>query len=182
MGRVGGELKTRVYRTGDSSDRRIHLSRRLTVEGMCSMIEMRMAAANISAEIVSPGSPSIQRTQRQLRFLAAFAECGRVISASRAARVHRSSHYVWMRTDPTYPARFNAAREMAGTMLHDEAVERAVHGMRVPVLYKGRPVRINGKVLYRCVYSERLLIHLLETCDPEKFGRRAENRRPVPSQ
>jgi hypothetical protein len=131
-----------------------------------------MSAANIANDLVSRESLSVQRIQRQTKFLAAFAACGRVVAASRAAQVHRSSHYVWMRNDPTYPARFNAARERAGTMLRDEAVERAMHGMRIPVLYKGRPVRINGKVLYESVYSERLLIHLLEVLLPEQFGRR----------
>jgi hypothetical protein len=116
-------------------------------------------------------TPNAHRILRQTKFLAAFAACGRILSASRAAQVHRSSHYVWMRNDPTYPARFKAARQWAGTMLQDEAVERAVHGMRRPTLYKGRAVRINGRVLYESVYSNRLLIHLLEVLMPEKYGR-----------
>jgi hypothetical protein len=136
------------------------------------MIELKMAATTISGKLVSRETPNANRIQRQARFLAAFAECGRILSASRAAQVHRSSHYVWMRNDPTYPPRFRAALDRAGTMIQDEVVERAVQGMRRPVLYRGRAVRINGKVLYESVYSDTLLIHLLEVLMPEKYGRR----------
>ena len=115
---------------------------------------------------------NFRRSQNQERFLGAYSECASIERASRCAQINRTTHYVWMRKDPTYPPRFKDAQKRAASNLHDEAVRRAVHGMRKPVLYKGRPVRINGKILYQVEYSARLLIRLMEICDPERYGRR----------
>ncbi len=54
-------------------------------------------------------------------------------------------------------------------------LRRAVEGVRRPVLHKGKPVYINGEILYQVEYSDRLLERLLEVHNPEKFGRRTEN-------
>jgi len=112
-----------------------------------------------------------RRWLNQERFLGAYSECASIVRASRCAQINRTTHYVWMREDPTYPARFKDAQERAASNLRDEAVRRAVHGIRKPVLYKGKPVRVNGKILYQVEYSARLLIRLMEICDPQRYGR-----------
>ena len=119
---------------------------------------------------------AIPQKDRQERFLAAFGACGSVRLASRWARVHRQTHYFWLREDPTYPARFEEARRRAAQELEDEAVRRAHEGVRKPVLYKGKPVRIHGEILYETEYSDQLLIRLLEAHNPERYRRRDENR------
>src|ERR1035438_705529 len=66
------------------------------------------------------------------------------------------------------------ARERATQTLQDEAVRRAVEGVRRPVLYRGKQVYIQGKPLFEIEYSDQLLIRLLEAFNPEKYGRRVE--------
>jgi hypothetical protein len=110
----------------------------------------------------------------QTLFLAAFAASCSVQKAATWANIHRQTHYDWMRKDATYPARFEEARQRAADMLEDEAVRRAVHGIRRPVLYRGKQVYIQGEPVYQVAYSDELLIRLLEAWKPEKYGRRNE--------
>ena len=110
----------------------------------------------------------------QTRFLAAFAVSCSVQKAARCANIHRQTHYDWLREDATYPSRFEEARQRAAQMLEDEAVRRAVHGVRRPVLYRGKQVHLRGEPLYQIAYSDELLIRLLEAWKPEKYGRRNE--------
>jgi hypothetical protein len=110
----------------------------------------------------------------QKRFLEAFEVSCSIQKAARWANIHRQTHYDWMRKDATYPARFAEARERATQTLQDEAVRRAVEGVRRPVLYRGKQVYIQGKPLFDIEYSDQLLIRLLEAFNPEKYGRRFE--------
>jgi transposase len=110
----------------------------------------------------------------QKRFLEAFEVSCSIQKAARWANIHRQTHYDWLRKDATYPARFAEARERATQTLEDEAVRRAVEGVRRPVLYRGKQVYIQGKPLFDIEYSDQLLIRLLEAFNPEKYGRRVE--------
>jgi hypothetical protein len=111
----------------------------------------------------------------QNQFLEAFAVSCSVQKAARWAGVHRQTHYDWMREDATYPTRFAQARERAAQSLEDEAVRRAMEGIRRPVLYRGKQVYIQGEPAYQIEYSDQLLIRLLEANNPERFGRRHES-------
>jgi hypothetical protein len=65
--------------------------------------------------------------------------------------------------------------ERATCLLEDEAVRRAHEGLRKPVLYRGRVVRINGEIVYEHTYSDTLLIRLLKALAPDKYKRQVEN-------
>jgi hypothetical protein len=117
-------------------------------------------------------APNFRKFERQSRFLAALSGCGSILRASRLARIDRTTHYVWMREDPTYRERFEEARQQAARGLEDEAVRRAWHGVRKPVLYKGKQVYIQGEPLFETEYSDALLALLLKANDPERFGDR----------
>jgi hypothetical protein len=106
--------------------------------------------------------------------LEAFAVSCSIQKAARWANIHRQTHYDWLRKDATYPARFAEARERATQTLEDEAVRRAVEGVRRPVLYRGKQVYIHGEPLFEIEYSDQLLIRLLEAFNPEEYGRRVE--------
>ena len=110
----------------------------------------------------------------QKRFLECFEVSCSIQKAARWANIHRQTHYDWLRKDATYPARFAEARERATQTLEDEAVRRAVEGVRRPVLYRGKQVYIQGEPLFEIEYSDQLLIRLLEAYNPEKYGRRVE--------
>ena len=74
---------------------------------------------------------------KQKAFLAAYAVCGVLAEAARAAKVARRSHYDWM-ADPAYQAAFNDAEEEAIERLEFEARSRAETGVAEPVIYQGQ--------------------------------------------
>jgi hypothetical protein len=80
-----------------------------------------------------------------------------------------------MREDSTYRVQFQEAQCQAAGMLEDEAVRRAHDGVKKLILYKGKPVMIQGEPLFEHQYSDMLLIRLLEAYNPERFGRRYED-------
>jgi hypothetical protein len=79
-----------------------------------------------------------------------------------------------MKLDPTYPPRFKDAQARAAQTFEDEAVRRAVHGVKRPMFYQGKPIKIDGEIVYEHEYSDRLLERLLEANNPQKFKRRSE--------
>ena len=123
-------------------------------------------------------------------FLRCYAETGSVTGAAAAARIHRSTHYRRLKSDPTYQAAFEAAGEVAIGVLEDEALRRAVEGVPEPVTYQGqfsylpkldeadnvvldpegRPIR--GKLVSIRRYSDSLLMFLLRGARPEKYRER----------
>jgi len=103
------------------------------------------------------------RVLHQKKFLAAFSECGIVNWAARWAKVHRTSHYVWMNEDPTYPARFEEAEKRAARGLVDEATRRGRFGVSKPVWYKGRVVG------YETEFSDRMLELVIKGELPRKY-------------
>jgi hypothetical protein len=111
------------------------------------------------------------RTRMQECFLMCYEQTGQILGASRGAKVARSAHYRWLEKDPTYLPRFQDARIKATQGLKDEAVRRAMDGVRKLVLYKGQPVRVEGQLLYEHKYSDHLMIKLLEAGDPDNFNR-----------
>jgi hypothetical protein len=93
-----------------------------------------------------------------------------VLVASQWSKVARSEHYRWLHEDPSYRGRFEAADRWYMQTLKDEAVRRAHEGIRKLVLYKGQPVFYQGEPVYEHIYSDNLLIKLLEAGDPDKFN------------
>lgn len=111
-------------------------------------------------------STSIDSSVHQRRFLECFAACGSIVQASRWAKLSRQAHYNWLREDPTYRKRFEAAEERAARALEDEAVRRAKDGVRKPVFHKGKIVG------YVTEYSDALMAKLLAANNPQKFSER----------
>jgi hypothetical protein len=109
--------------------------------------------------------------QAQRRFLAVFRETGSILQTSRATKLSRTHHYEWMRTDREYQAEFKLAEADAAQALLDEAVRRARFGVKSPVLYNGKVVRVKGEVLYEYKYSDTLMQFLLKGLIPDVFHR-----------
>lgn len=105
----------------------------------------------------------IDASVHQKRFLSAFAASASVLQASRWAKISRQAHYNWLKEDPTYRARFDAATEQAAQTLEDEATRRAHEGLRKAVRYKGKVVG------YETEYSDSLLIERLRALRPDKY-------------
>ncbi len=86
-------------------------------------------------------------TAKQTAFLAAYAQCGVVSDAARAAGINRTTHYQWLEQSAEYAAAFAQSQQRLADLLVDEAVRRALAG------------------------SDRLLEFLLKGLKPEMFNR-----------
>ncbi len=112
------------------------------------------------------------RKTAQRAALSAYAQTGNLRLALEAAKVGRRTHYDWLRDDPEYAAAFERAREEAADRLEEEAVRRAIQGVRRKrFTARGDPViDPETKQQYEeLVYSDTLLIFLLKGLRPEKF-------------
>ena len=110
--------------------------------------------------------------ERQLDFLRAYSENFIVARAAEVAKVHRDSHYRWLRTNKLYAAEFKKRREIAAQYLETLAIERAVYGWLEPVYYLGV---VCGQVRR---YDSGLMQFLLKGMLPQKYGARQETGGP----
>ncbi|QDU55780.1 hypothetical protein [Aeoliella mucimassa] len=115
--------------------------------------------------------------ENQIKFLAAYRECGIVSEAAKIADVHVSTHYRWLSNDEDYAQQFQQAQAEAANVLEEEARRRAVEGVRrykfnrngAPILHPE-----TGEPYYEHAYSDSLLIVLLKANNPTKFGDKIE--------
>lgn len=104
----------------------------------------------------------------QAAFLAAFSKTGTIMKSAKIAKVSRADHYRWLKSDKTYPARFDQAQAEAITYLEDIATERATEGWNEPVYYKGESVGSVRK------FSDALLMFMLKGAAPNKYRERID--------
>ena len=95
----------------------------------------------------TPNTRDESTAMRQGAFLAAYGKTGRIGKASAIAEVDRTTHYLWLRTDPEYSRAFENAKKLAFHTLADEAWRRAM-----------------GEDCAQA--SDRLMIKLLESLGP----------------
>lgn len=100
--------------------------------------------------------------------LAAYAECGIVSAACKAAEVGRTAHYEWLKSDQDYAAAFAEAHTTAVESMEREARRRAMEGWEEPVFYKG------DECGYVRKFSDTLLIFMLKGANPETYRERFE--------
>jgi len=110
---------------------------------------------------------------RQRAFLAAFAATCSIDGAAAAAKVPREHHYDWKNRDATYRAAFEAVQDQAAQRLEDEAVRRALEGVKRPMFYRGKAVKTgrgrSARTVYEVEYSDQLLITLLKRFRPALY-------------
>lgn len=104
----------------------------------------------------------------QIRFLAAFGECGSLTQAARWSKLTRQAHYEWMAEGSNYPEAFAFAEKKASRTLRDEAIRRARDGVRKAVRHRGRIVG------YETEFSDQLMMFLLKGLDPDTFASRTQ--------
>lgn len=97
---------------------------------------------------VSPTAPTLSRARAV--FLAALSETCQVAKSARRAKVARDTVYAWRKADPEFAKAWDAALEIGGDVLEDEAVKRAMDG------------------------SDGLLTLLLKAHRPEKYRERSD--------
>jgi hypothetical protein len=107
--------------------------------------------------------PVNKGTAARMRFfLEVYVQTGRLAEAARIAGVNRKLHYRRIENDPVYKVAFELAEQRAVDALEDEAVCRAIDGVKRPVMHKGAPVKLGRRTLYITTYSDMLLLALLK--------------------
>lgn len=118
--------------------------------------------------------------RKRARFLDVLSQCGNVAEAARQSGLSRQYAYVLREQDPDFAEAWDGALDEAVDALELEARRRAVEGVEQPVFHAGKLIGT------RRVYSDRLLIFLLQAHRPERFGtgrrREAENARKTAPQ
>ena len=107
----------------------------------------------------------------QKAFISAYAACASISQAARAAGVDHKRHYEWM-SDEAYRHAFDAVTDQAAQAVEDEAVRRAVEGVKRPMYYRGKQVRTGGRrgrTVYEVEYSDTLLLALLKRFRPKFY-------------
>jgi hypothetical protein len=105
-------------------------------------------------------------------FLAVIEVIPMVTRAANAARIHRSSHYEMMKSNPAYAEAFQMALQIGLDTISDLAVDRAVLGWEEPVVYRGRIATRKdpdtGALIPLTLrqYDNHLLMFLLKHRDP----------------
>jgi len=104
--------------------------------------------------------------ERQRAFIDALAATGSVKAACRKVNMSQEGAY-YLRRQPgaeSFRAAWNAALDHGVQNLADAAMERALHGVPVPIMWQGEQVN------ERRVFNDRLTMFLLRHHMPEKYG------------
>ena len=133
----------------------------------------------MTTPIISPTATS-ERTprhdgvtpEREKEFLETLAATASITEAAAAIGISRAALYRMRKHDPAFAERWSEALRDATAVLADEAFERAAKGVSDPVWYKGEQI---GE---RVRYSERMIMFLLRSHDPETYGRGEAARAP----
>ena len=103
--------------------------------------------------------------KKLVTFLGHLGRTGSVVFAAERAGLSRNTVYRRRRTDPVFAEGWANAIQVAVDRLHDEALQRALHGYGRPAIRRvRRPRRVSA-------YDDGLLIRLLRLHWPETYGR-----------
>ena len=130
-----------------------------------------------SGRVIEHFSQTMKQDRRDVnqgRFLKAYGEKGTVLHASEKAGMSTQCHHLWMKNDPTYPARFAASQQDFNDKLDAEIFRRGHDGIDDLQLYRGAPILVPGedgkpKPLVKKVYSDGLLMFAAKGAMPHKY-------------
>ena len=98
-------------------------------------------------------------------FLRALARTGNISHSSRLAGVSRQMVAIARKNDTRFDRQCRESLEEASDVLHAEAWRRAVEGIEVPV-------SVGGEIEIVRRYSDGLLMFLMKSANPQRFGDR----------
>jgi len=112
--------------------------------------------------------------EHQQAFLAAYAELGTILGATRATKLSRNAVYRWLEKDPEFAAAWRQTRREFADRLEDEARRRAVEGVEEYVVSAGKLVYgPDGQPLKQRRYSDQLLALMLKAKRGDEYRERA---------
>jgi hypothetical protein len=95
--------------------------------------------------------------QNQSALLAAYRELGRITAACTIAKIHRDSHYRWLKNDAQYATEFIRAQEPTTEPLKDQAVQVPKSDTILEPYARGRDDWMSRSD-WRCLVSEAYLV------------------------
>lgn len=113
-----------------------------------------------------PARKSFTRARREL-FLETLRATGNVSEAAKAAGISRSRVYQVRGESQSFAGAWDDAVSAVEDRIESEAVRRAVEGVEEPYYYQGKECGTVRK------YSDALLMFLLKTRCPERYGDKA---------
>ena len=103
-------------------------------------------------------------------FLDAYAGCGSVTAAAKAAGIDKSLHYRRLEKDTEYRKAFDALQDRVGQELEDVLMDRAVNGTKKQLFWRGKPVKTrDGHLVYEIEYDNQLGVTLAKRFRPKLY-------------
>ena len=107
---------------------------------------------------------------RVSRFLEAYAGCGSVTAAAKAAAIDKSLHYRRLEKDAEYRKAFEALQDRVGQELEDVLVDRAINGVKRQQFWRGKPMKTrDGHLVYEIEYDNQLGLALAKRFRPKLY-------------
>jgi hypothetical protein len=107
---------------------------------------------------------------RVARFLDAYAGCGSVTAAAKAAGINKALHYGRLHYDAEYRKAFEALQDRVGQEIEDVLVDRAINGTKRQLFWRGKPVKTrDGHLVYEVDYDNQLAIALAKRFRPKLY-------------
>lgn len=89
---------------------------------------------------------------------------GRVTQASESAKINRTTHYAWLKTDKAYRQAFDKCRVWICFQIEEGLVDRLANGWDEPVFYEGSQCGVKRK------FDNAACLRYLERVNREIFG------------
>lgn len=105
-------------------------------------------------------------------FLAELRQHATIKRAAKTARIHHGTVYKYLAKDAEFRKQVDEALAIGSRALEQEAIRRAVDGVKEPVFYQGEKVAAVTR------YSDTLLIFMLKGLRPERYKDRHEHTGP----
>lgn len=107
---------------------------------------------------------------RIAKFLEAYAGCGSVTAAAKAAGIDKNMHYRRLQKDPEHRKAFEALQDRVGQELEDVLVDRAINGTKRQLHWRGKPMKTrDGHLVYEIEYDNQLGLALAKRFRPKLY-------------
>jgi len=107
---------------------------------------------------------------RVAAFLEAYAGCGSVTAAAKAAGIDKAMHYRRLEKDSEYRKAFDALQDRVGQELEDVLMDRAINGTKRQLHWRGKPMKTrDGHLVYEIEYDNQLAVTLAKRFRPKLY-------------
>lgn len=111
---------------------------------------------------------TIRTLEKREKFLEALRKTCNVSSAAKSSGLGRTAAYAWRKDDAKFASDWDEAIAEASDLLEEEAMRRAMKGVKRPIVQGGRVIT------HVTEYSDTLLIFLLKGAKREKYAERKD--------